>query len=171
MTAISTNARGSAISVRIAGREDTARITTIINSAFLEAEGFFVETNRIDLKNVHDFLETGNFLLAESDGTVHGCVYVEPRDDRAYLGLLAVDPALQHSGLGSVLMNAAEEYCRGLGASFMDIKIVNLRRELPAFYQKRGYVKTGTSPFPQDVQTKLPCHFVEMSKPLREGDH
>jgi hypothetical protein len=48
----------------------------------------------------------------------------------------------------------------------MDILIVSLRDELPGFYQKRGYVQNGTSAFPADVETKIPCHFINMSKPL-----
>ena len=46
------------------------------------------------------------------------------------------------------------------------VVIVSLREELPPFYQKRGYVESGTSPFPLDVPTKIPCHFINMSKPL-----
>ncbi len=64
------------------------------------------------------------------------------------------------------LMDAAEEYGRGMGCRFMDIKVVNLRDELIGFYSGRGYVETGTSPFPADIETKLPCHFIEMTKPL-----
>jgi len=156
----------SAVQVRIAKREDAERITTVVNSAFRRAEGFFIDKDRIDVKSALNFLATGKFLLAESGGMLLGCVYVDPRGNRSYLGLLAVDPARQQSGLGSVLMDAAEDYCRGLGLSFMDIKIVNLRENLPAFYRRRGYVETGTSPFPTDLETKLPCHFIDMSKPL-----
>lgn len=158
----------SCVQVRIAKREDAEGITTVINSAFRGAEGFFIDKDRIDVKSVLNFLATGKFLLAESGGMLLGCVYVEPRGNRSYLGLLAVDPDKQKSGLGSVLMEAAEDYCRGLGLSFMDIKIVNLREDLPAFYGRRGYVETGTSPFPTDLETKLPCHFIDMSKPLSE---
>ena len=80
--------------------------------------------------------------------------------------MLAVDPGAQQSGLGFMLMDAAEDYCRALGLRFMDIKVVNLREELAGFYRKRGYVETGTSAFPAEVETKLPCHFIDMSKPL-----
>jgi hypothetical protein len=48
----------------------------------------------------------------------------------------------------------------------MDMRIVNLRQELPAYYAKLGYSETGTTPFPPDVETKLPCHFIEMTKAL-----
>jgi len=50
----------------------------------------------------------------------------------------------------------------------MDLRIVNVRRELPAFYRYLGYIETGTAPFTHGVATKLPCHFIEMSKSLRE---
>ena len=166
-----------AVRVRIAQLEDAEEITTVINSAFRGAEEFFVEGDRVDVAEVLNFLSSGKFLLAESEHTLLGCVYVEPRhvdsnrsaaesQDRAYLGLLAVGPAHQQSGLGSMLMDAAEDYCRALGLRFMDIKVVNLRKELAGFYRKRGYIETGTSAFPAEVETKLRCHFIDMSKPL-----
>lgn len=153
--------------VRVAQREDAEQITTVINSAFRAAEEFFVEGDRVDVGDVLNFLNSGTFLLAESERTLLGCVYIEPKSqNRAYLGLLAVGPAHQQSGLGSMLMDAAEDHCRALGLRFMDIKVVNLREELAGFYHKRGYVETGISAFPAEVETKLPCHFIEMSKPL-----
>jgi N-acetylglutamate synthase-like GNAT family acetyltransferase len=157
----------SSVQVRIAELEDAERITSVINSAFRLAEQFFIDDARIDVESVRNFLNTGNFLLVERESVLVGCVYVEPRANRAYLGLLAVDPARQQSGLGSALMDAAEDVCRGLSCHSMDIKVVNLRTDLFGFYQRRGYVETGTSPFPTDVETKLPVHFIDMSKPLR----
>lgn len=139
----------------------------VINSAFRIAEEFFCFEDRITLEEVERLFTTGSFLLAESDRVLVGCVYVELKDrDRSYLGLLSVDPLQQQSGLGSLLMEAAEKHCRELGCSFMDIWIVNLRTELTPYYQRRGYVETGTLPFPPDVKTKLPCHFITMAKPL-----
>ena len=150
----------------MASLADAEKVTTLINSAFRPAEEFFIDEERINLESVRNFFETGKFLLGESDGIVAACVYVELRDERAYLGLLSVDPARQHFGLGSLLMNAAEEFCRGLACRFMDINVVNLREELFGFYRKRGYVETGICPFPANIETKLPCHFIEMSKQL-----
>ena len=48
----------------------------------------------------------------------------------------------------------------------MDLRIVNLREELPAFYRKLGYTETGTEPFPETEPTRLPCHLICMSKQL-----
>ena len=96
-------------------------------------------------------------------------MYLERRGGRAYLGLLSVDPHRQRTGLGRTLVAAAEDRARALGCAHMDLQIVNLRAELPAFYAGLGYSETGTSPFPAEVETRLPCHFVVMSKKLSAG--
>jgi predicted N-acetyltransferase YhbS len=156
----------SVVPIRIAAAADAPRITTVINAAFRIAEEFFVDGNRIDQPEVEQLLDKGAFLLAEAGDRLIGCVYVEMRGKRSYLGLLSVDPASQQGGLGSLLMREAEKYCRERGSRFMDIYIVNLREELPAFYERRGYLAAGTTPFPADVETRIPCHFINMSKAL-----
>ena len=152
--------------IRIATSGDAPQITSVINAAFKIAEEFFIDGNRIKQAEVEELLSKGAFLLAEAGDKLNGCVYVELRGERSYLGLLSVDPTCQQGGLGSLLMTEAERYCRERGSQGMDILIVSLREDLPSFYQKRGYVESGTTPFPPDVPTKIPCHFINMSKPL-----
>jgi GNAT superfamily N-acetyltransferase len=152
--------------IRIAGAHEAQAITRVINAAFRQAEGFFIERDRIDLEKVQALQRIGEFLAWDDADAIIGCVYVEMRGERSYLGLLAVDPGAQKAGIGSKLMSAAEEHCRITGSRFMDIQIVNLRRELPAFYHRRGYVETGTAPFTPGLNPKQPCHFVKMAKPL-----
>lgn len=152
--------------VRIAASEDVEAVMAVINSAFRKAEWFFIERDRMDAETLRGLMAKGKFLLAEDNGTLIGCVYLEQRGERTYLGLLAVDPQRQGAGIGSTLMNFAEEHCAKAGARFIDLRIVNLRTENHAFYLRRGYVETGTEPFPTELTTKLPCHFVNMSKPL-----
>lgn len=161
----------SQIQIRIASSEDAATMAAIINRAFRSAENFFVEENRLDEDEVRNLLSTGTFFAAEADNLMLGCVYVEqiPQETetkRAYLGLLSVDPEQQRGGIGTKLMDAAEDYCRQLGCAFMDIRVVNLRKELPGYYNRRGYFETGTSDFPPHVKTRIPCHFIEMTKDL-----
>lgn len=145
---------------------DVEAIKNVINAAFKQAENFFIERDRIDEDEVRAFLKTGEFLIAEDGAAMLGCVYLERRGERGYIALLSVDPSRQRSGLGSHLMIAAEDRCRELGCGFADLQIVNLRQELPDFYRRRGYVPTGTAPFRPDLVTKMPCHFIKMSKPL-----
>jgi N-acetylglutamate synthase-like GNAT family acetyltransferase len=156
------------VQVRLAESQDAEAIVAVINAAFRRAEAFLIDRDRIDPETVRLLFEKGKFLVADSEdsGVLAGCVYVELKHDRAYLGLLAVDPQRQKGGLGSQLMTAAENYCARSGCRFMDLRIVNVRQELPSYYRKRGYVKTGTAPFPAELNPKVPCHFVEMSKPL-----
>jgi len=138
----------------------------LINAAFA-VERFFLDQDRIDIHGVRQYLATGTFLLLEHDGHPAGCVYVEPHGDRAYLGLLSVDPSHQGSGLGKLLMIAAEDHCRNAGCLFMDLRIVNLRTDLPAFYRRLGYAETGTTaPFPAEARVTQPCHLVDLAKRL-----
>ena len=156
----------NAVTIRLAQQKDAGQVTDLINAAFALVERFFIDSDRINLEEVNAFLRSGQFLLAEDEGSVVACAYLEQQGDHTYLGLLSVDPSRQGSGLGSLLMNAAEAYGKKIGSRFMDVKVVNLRTELLPYYRKRGYIDTGTSPFPEDIKTKLPCWFIEMSKPL-----
>ena len=157
--------------IRSAELSDTQAIARLINTAF-QVERFFIDSDRITAVEVCEKLRSGKFILATGENALAGCVYVELRGERAYVGLLSVDPARQRSGLGAQLMRAAEDHCRKKGCGFVDLLIVNLREELPRFYRKLGYVENGTEPFPAAQQTKLPCHFVRMTKPLtaRQSD-
>jgi len=150
---------------RMAQLDDAETIARLVNAAF-HPERFFADADRTNPEEVRELLQKGKFLLTEEAGKLTGCIYVELRDDRGYFGLLAVEPALQRSGLGSRMVAAAEDYCRAAGCRFMDLTIVNLRTELPAFYHRLGYSENGTLPFPHDQHTNQPCHLVKMSKTL-----
>ena len=151
------------MNVRRADLTEAEAVVGVINAAFGPAESFFVDGDRIDLRQVQAFFELGVFLVTED---LSGCVYVELRGDRAYFGLLSVDPASQGRGVGKRLISAAEEHARSHGCRHMDLRVVNLREELPPFYRALGYAETGTEEFHPDPPTKLPCHFISMSKPL-----
>ena len=151
--------------LRIAEPADIEILTRLINVAF-SVERFFIEGDRINSDGVRNLMASGQFLIAEDNDGLAACIYVEPRGERAYLGLLSVDPSRQRSGLGSRLVAAAEDHARACGIHQMDLRIVNLRVELPEFYRRLGYLITGTSPFPPEATTKQPCHFINMSKAL-----
>ena len=152
--------------LRFAKAADAERLMDLINSAFRLAESFIIDRDRVDLEVVQSLLAKGEFLVAEDEVAFAGCVYLEHRGERAYLGLLSVDPARQKAGVGSMLMREAELHCAKAGCRFMDLRIIDLRKDNHAFYKRRGYVETGTEPFPSVLETKVPCHFVNMSKSL-----
>jgi GNAT superfamily N-acetyltransferase len=111
-------------------------------------------------------MEKGKFLLAEDAASLAGCVYVELRGNRGYLGLLGVEPARQGTGLGRKLMDASENSFRQAGCVAVDLRVISPRTPLPTFYRHLGYVETGTAPFAPDAPVKVPCHYILMSKNL-----
>jgi GNAT superfamily N-acetyltransferase len=79
--------------------------------------------------------------------------------------MLSVDPARQGHGYGRRMIDAVEALFRSGGCVAVDIRVVNLRLELPPIYRKLGYVEMGTEPF-EDPRALRPAHFILMSKPL-----
>jgi predicted N-acetyltransferase YhbS len=153
------------VQFRSATAEDAESIADLINAAF-RVERFFIDRDRTDADKIRALLKSGVFLVAQDAGAMTACVYVELRGERAYFGLLAVDPSRQKRGVGKDMVAAVEDYGRAAGCRFMDMRIVDLRAELPPFYRRLGYVETGTEPFKADTEPKIPAHFINMSKPL-----
>src|SRR5262249_13840951 len=123
--------------------------------------------DRTNPNEVRALMSGGKFLLTEDQGGLTGCVYVEIRADRGYLGLLSVSPARQGTGLGRLLVHAAEDFSRSAGCRAIDLGTISPRVEsLIPFYRRLGYTETGTAPFPPHVPVKVPCHYVLMSKSL-----
>ena len=87
-------------------------------------------------------------------GPVVGTVWLEPRDGGVwYLGLLTVDPAIQNRQLGRRLLAEAERFASERGAKAIQMRVVQVRETLIAWYERRGYVRTGeTEPFPYGDQ-------------------
>lgn len=152
--------------MRFAEAADVEAIAALVNAAF-NPERFFISGDRTNPQKVAALLEKGKFILFLEQERLAGCVYVEVRAERGYFGLLSVDPGRQRSGIGTLLIAAAEEYCREEGCRFMDLTFVNLRTPLPGYYRRFGYEENGTLPFPKEQTTpNRPVHLVRMSKAL-----
>jgi GNAT superfamily N-acetyltransferase len=154
--------------LRHAGLADVEPLATLINTVF-RVELPFIAGDRTNPDGVREYMKKGKFILVEDSAELAGCVYVELRGDHGYLGLLGVATRRQGTGLGRVLMDAAEQFFRDAGCVVVDLRIVSARTSLPAFYRHLGYTETGTAPFPQDVPAKVPCHYILMSKSIARG--
>ena len=157
----------SPLRIRIADAADGPRLIPVIKSAFaIEA---FLEGTRTDNERLADTMSKGDVLVAEdSSDQLLGCVYTEVRGERGYMGMLAVDPAHQGTGLATRIVAAAEEHLRRLGCEAVDIIVLSLRPDLPPLYRRFGYAETGTQEFHPSRKLKpgTECHGIVMSKLL-----
>jgi len=75
-----------------------------------------------------------------------------------YISMLAVRPGQQARGLGRRMLEQAEAQGRARGARVARMTVVSVRASLIAWYERRGYRRTGESePFPyHDVRFGVP---------------
>ena len=149
--------------MRTADPRDIPAIVALLNAAFA-MERDFIDKDRSSAPEIERYMTTGAFLVVDGDdGRLAACVYLEQRGQRLYLGMLAVDPSRQGSGLGRRMMTAAEAHAAARGCDAIDIRIVDRRTELPPFYKALGFVDNGTEPLIEPRLTK-PAHFIRMTK-------
>jgi len=153
------------ISIRTANEGDADAIAHLVNTAFL-VEQFFIERDRTNPTTVRELMKEGKFLLAEEAPNLLGCVHLELHGQRGYFGMLSIEPSRQGTGVGHQLVNTVEKYFRDAGCKFSDLKIVNVRSDLHTLYRRWGYEDTGTAIYDDPTPTKIPVHFITMSKPL-----
>ncbi|MEU3416363.1 GNAT family N-acetyltransferase [Streptomyces sp. NPDC006658] len=115
-------------------------------------EADILQGQRTDPEGVLEVIKSpdSRLLTVERDGRIVACCQLEHRGDHAYFGMFAVSPGLQGAGLGKVVMAEAERRCRETwGVGEMRMTVISVREELIAWYERRGYRRTGRmSPFP-----------------------
>ncbi len=151
--------------LRSATIDEAPAVTRLINGAFAP-EINFRDGPRTNSDALRQYFEKGRFFVVERDAQLIACVYVELRGERGYIGMLAVDPALQGQGMGRKLMNFAEAYLKRCRCALAELLIVNANSHLLNLYSKFGYQETGTAPYPPEIPTKFPVHFIRMEKQL-----
>jgi len=98
-------------------------------------------------------------LLAERDGTLLACAHIAEEDGAGYFGMFSVEPGRQGGGIGKQVLAQAERIVRDEWAlPSMRMTVIDVRDELIAFYERRGYRRTGVlKPFPYgDARFGLP---------------
>ena len=157
------------MSARPATERDIPEIVRVINLAY-RVEDFFIDGDRTKTQEIAALFADPNacFLVIDASdrGMLAAAVFVDLNDGRGHFAMLSVDPASQKKGLGRRLISAVEEYCVAAGCTALDIEIVNLREELPAYYAALGFVEGGMAPFPNRAKLRRDAHLVLMTKPL-----
>jgi GNAT superfamily N-acetyltransferase len=154
---------------RYATSDDIPEIVRIINSAF-RVEDFFIAGNRTSEADIAARMADPHVRILVVDaadaGVLAAVVVVDVRGSRGHFAMLSVDPPAQGRGFARLLVNAVEEHCRVAACSALDIEIVNLREELPAFYKALGFAPVDTAPFPDTSKLRRDAHMLRMTKSL-----
>jgi ribosomal protein S18 acetylase RimI-like enzyme len=156
-------------SSRLALHADIPLIVDLVDSAYRgdksragwTTEAHLLDGQRTDQTMLAESLaDPGQrILLLEQAGTLQGCVTVENRSDHGYISMVSVRPDSQRAGAGRQLLEIAETYLREVWTlTVARITVIAQRAELIAWYERRGYARTGkTQAFPYgDSRIGLP---------------
>ncbi len=165
--------------VTSAYRGDASRQGWTTEADLLDGQRIDADMLRADVSRPHNLI-----LLAEDQGRLLACAHIavdtDARGDTgektAYFGMFSVSPLAQGGGVGKVVLAEAERIARDtLGCARMQMTVIDCREELIAFYERRGYVRTGIKkPFPYgDPHYGLPkrddLRFEVLDKPLSDA--
>ena len=118
-------------------------------------EADIIDGTRTDIQELADIINATNnvILLCENNSRMIASVHIQKQGDVTYLGMFAVHPSVQNSGIGKALLAAAEHHALELWHSrCVQMTVITLRTELIAWYQRRGYQATGIyKPFPYGI--------------------
>jgi ribosomal protein S18 acetylase RimI-like enzyme len=173
-----------AVTFRAAAQEDVPALVALVESAYRgetsragwTTEADLLRGQRTDPEGVAQIVgDPGSLVLtAERDGRLVACCQLERRGASAYFGMFAVSPELQGAGVGKTVLAEAERLAGAeWGAREMQMTVITQREDLIAWYERRGYARTGElSPFPYgDERFGIPQRddlaFELLVKPLR----
>lgn len=149
-----------ALRFRNATLGDLNMLTRLVTSAYrgdASRKGWTTEADlldgaRIDAERLQTDIERPQsvILIAEQHGEPVACAHVAVEDGAGYFGMFAVDPARQSGGIGKQVLAEAERIARDdWQQSAMRMTVIDVRAELIAYYERRGYRRTGIhKPFP-----------------------
>ena len=173
--------------VRVATADDVPTLVALVNSAYRgesSRAGWATEEHllggiRVDEARLQaEIAAEGSVVLVhEEAGDLIACVHLERTGGTCYLGMLTTKPTLQARGLGRLMIAAAELWAvKHWHSREVHMTVISVRDTLIAWYERRGYARTGErKPFPYgDERWGIPkvegLEFVVLRKSLN-GEH
>jgi len=142
------------IAISIVTEKDLTELVALVNSAYRgdssrkgwTTEAELLEGVRTDRDSLLEQInEEGQTILKAVDpsGNIIGCVSLQEKAGKIYLGMLTVEPNIQTMGIGKILLNAAEAFAINKNIFCIEMTVISVRAELIAYYERRGYQLTG----------------------------
>ena len=130
---------------------EASELSQLINTAYRGEYGWTKETEIVsgERSNINELkaLITNSevhILVAKENKKIIACFCIEQKKSQSYIGLLAVNSNYQNKGLGKEILRLAEEYALNeLNSNEYIMVVISQRKELIAFYERRGYKRTG----------------------------
>jgi len=147
---------------------DAAELTQLVNNGYRgesSKKGWTTEANlldgiRIDENTMIRYFQDPYITILKyvnDEAKIIGCVYLEIKGERLYLGMLTVSPLLQANGIGRQLLHEAEIIATELNCKSIYMTVIKNRKELIAWYERRGYLATGEIlPFHEGTRFGVP---------------
>ncbi len=168
---------------RAATLADVPGIVALVESAYRgdsgrrgwTTESDLLDGNRTNKREVSALITKpeNRVLLAHRDGAPVACSHIRKKGGSCYFGMFAVDPEQQGCGVGKQMIREAERVAREeYRCGQMEMTVISVRAELIAWYERRGYRRTGkVRPFPSGngcagFAKKMALHFELLVKTL-----
>ena len=139
---------------RLANTADAPKIVALVNSAYrgeTSRAGWTTEAELLEGVRTYDDEIAGLIntprsiiLIGLVGEEIIASIHLQLVSDAAFLGMFAVKPTGQTAGVGKAMMAEAETVVkREWAAKKILMDVISVRAELIAFYERRGYVRTG----------------------------
>lgn len=139
---------------QLAKQVHAAAIAKLVNAAYrgeASRAGWTTEADILDgLRTSESEIQqliTSNhakILLCFDDAELIGSVCIERANQTAHIGMFVVLPSLQNRGVGKALLAEAEKLAiEKWAVTLFQMHVISIRHELIAFYERRGYRRTG----------------------------
>lgn len=115
-------------------------------------EADLLDGPRTDADEVRSSIEARHscIVLGLRGDQLVACANVRAEGDAGHFGMFSVVPSLQRAGVGKSVLAEAERIARDeWQLPAMRMSVIDVRDELLAYYERRGYRRTGIKkPFP-----------------------
>jgi ribosomal protein S18 acetylase RimI-like enzyme len=136
--------------VTSAYRGDASRVGWTTEADLLDGNRIDPEVLRGDIQRAGSRVLLAERANGDAARELLGCAHVSVESGAGYFGMFSIRPDLQGAGLGKRLLAEAERVVReDWKLPAMHMTVIDVREELIAFYERRGYRRTGIKkPFP-----------------------